>query len=550
MTVLHRDLRPNTSLAVDFREERIDAICAELDSKQLPGAAVGIAIAGQPVYRKGFGLANMELPVALSPTIRMRIGSTTKHFTCLAYLLLCEEDRARLDNPVGMHLPELHPVTRSVTAHHLMSNTSGVRDAHDIAWQFSGTGRCISSEDVLSLYRTIDDANAPPGSAYIYNNGGFLMLGAMIERITGRPLEEVLRERIFEPVGMQDTLLRRVDTDFVPNSATLHMTNPSYHTPTLRIARPSEGFEKASLGTLAGEAGIVSTVDDMLRWLAHMDHPRVGRASSWKAMKTPTTLTNGASTGYGLGLILSQYRGAAMVSHPGGVMGGNSQMLKIPAAGLDVAIMVNRADVSSLLLANRILDACLPGLEPDRKPTCGPPVRGVFRSPSSERVIELSGQHGQQMACLDGLDMAFEPDRAGVLWPAGIFQGYTRQSITLIGDPTRPCSLHLSDFGRKDTFVPLEPASPLHARAILGHYRSQSTGTDVLIAGSAHDPHLTTIGRFGKARFKLVCLGERTWRARSVGTMPWGGILCFSEDGVTFRFTTFRTRALPFTQVS
>jgi CubicO group peptidase (beta-lactamase class C family) len=549
MTVLHRDPRPSTSLAVDFREARIDAIFAELDSERLPGVAVGIAVAGHPVYRKGFGLANMELPVTLSPTIRMRIGSTSKHFTCLAYLLLCEQGRARLDDPVGMHLPELHPVTRTVTARHLMSNTSGLRDAHDIAWQLSGTGRDTSSDDVLSLYRTIDDVNAPPGAAYIYNNGGFLMLGAVIERITRRPLEEVLHQRIFEPVGMHDTLLRRVDTDFVPNSATLHMTDPSYQSPILRIAQPSAGFEKASLGTLAGEAGVVSTVDDMLRWLAHMDHPSVGCASSWKAMKTPATLSNGVTTGYGLGLVCSRYRGTAMLSHPGGVMGGNSQMLKIPAAGLDIVIMANRADVSSLLLANRILDECLPGLEPEDRLPSDPPAIGIFRSPTSERIIELSDQHGQQMASLDGLDMAFKPDREGILWPTGVFQGYTHQSITLIGDPTHPRSLQLSDFGCKDTLVPIEPPDELHSTGILGRYRSQSTGTDIIISGSIRNPQLTSIGRFGEARFTLECLGKRTWRARSISTMPWGGILCFSEDGATFHLTTFRTRTLPFTQV-
>ena len=96
-------------MRVKFDEEKVDSIFAELDQCHLPGAAVGIAVDGLPVYRKGFGLASMELPVLLSPTIRMRIGSTSKHFTCLAYLLLCEEGRAEIDDPIGKYLPELHP---------------------------------------------------------------------------------------------------------------------------------------------------------------------------------------------------------------------------------------------------------------------------------------------------------------------------------------------------------------------------------------------------------------------------------------------------------
>src|SRR5437762_7756253 len=94
-------------LDVAFDERKIDAIFAELNQCHLPGAAVGIAIGGKPVYRKGFGLARMELPVVLSPAIRMRIGSTTKHFAAFAYLLLCEEGKAGIDDPLGKYFPEL-----------------------------------------------------------------------------------------------------------------------------------------------------------------------------------------------------------------------------------------------------------------------------------------------------------------------------------------------------------------------------------------------------------------------------------------------------------
>jgi D-aminopeptidase len=108
----------------EIDEKRIDAIFAVVDQCHLPGAAVGIAIDGKPVYRKGFGLANMELPFVLSPSVRMRIYSTTKHFACLAYMLLCEEGRAGIDDPIGKYLPELHPVSRNATMRQLMGHTS------------------------------------------------------------------------------------------------------------------------------------------------------------------------------------------------------------------------------------------------------------------------------------------------------------------------------------------------------------------------------------------------------------------------------------------
>src|ERR1700720_4491723 len=111
---------PSTTMTIAFDEKKVDAIFTDFDQCHLPGAAVGIAIGGRPVYRKGFGLASIELPIVLSPSIRMRIGSTTKHFTALAYMLLCEEGRADVDDPIGKFLPELHPVSHKITMRQLM----------------------------------------------------------------------------------------------------------------------------------------------------------------------------------------------------------------------------------------------------------------------------------------------------------------------------------------------------------------------------------------------------------------------------------------------
>src|ERR1700722_10711418 len=340
---------------VRFDEKRIDSIFSDLNQCQLPGVAIGIAVDGQAIYRKGFGLASMELPIVLSPAIRMRIASTTKHFTCFAYMLLCEEGRAAIDDPIGKYIPELHPLARNVTIRQLMGNTSGLRDIYEICDQFSGgLGRPIPTEDLLAMYCEITDINAPPGTTWIYNNGGWVLLTVGIERITGEHFEEGTRERVFAPVGMNDTLVRRSDSDFLANSASQH------------AAHPTSGFERRYWGkdNLVGAAAIVSTVDDLLRWLAHMDKPRIGSGATWAAMKTPLRLANGTSTGYGLGLMLGRYRGIGTLYHAGNALGGNAQMLKVPEAGLDVVVLSNRQDVSSIELVNKILDCVLPDAEP------------------------------------------------------------------------------------------------------------------------------------------------------------------------------------------
>ena len=529
-----------SKLTVEFNEKKIDAIFAEVDQCRLPGAAVGIAINGKPVYRKGFGLANMELPVALSPSIRMRIHSTTKHFACLAYMLLCEEDKAGIDDELGKYLPELHPVTHKVTLRQLMGNVSGLRDSYELAWQFSGYFSSASSSDLLSFYRDVDDVNFAPGTNWSYNNGGFMLLTLVIERITRQALEDVLRERIFEPLGMHDTLLRRFNTDFVPNSATMHMVTSS------------GSYDRSYLGVdLSGAGGIVSTVDDMLRWLTHMDAPCVGSAATWELMKTPQLLANGTSTGYGLALYRDRYGGIDTLYHAGGGMGANSQMLKVPAAGLDIAIMVNRQDLNAQSLTHKILDACLPGLEPVKAVTSWPFPSKVFYSPTTGCVIQLGSAasstvwtiEGQRIASINGADIPIEPDSDGVFRPAGS-SSFMKLGMMLVGDPEHPTAIQFSDYGMPDNLVSVQPVQTPDVRAIEGHYRSESTGTQLTILGDEGGPRLNSIGRFGSVKFPLECLGQDIWRAKPAipALAGYNAILLFDRNHTELRVSSGRNR--------
>jgi D-aminopeptidase len=532
-------------VTVRVDEKAINELFRELDRCDLPGAAVGIAINGRPVYRRGFGLASMELPVLLAPTTRMRIGSSTKQFAAFAYMLLCEEGRAAIDDTIGAYLPELHPVAHRITMRQLMTNTSGLRDAIQISWEFSGMGRRVSAAELLSLYRDIDDVNAPAGTAWLYINGGWLILSMVIERITGQPFEEVLREWIFTPIGMHDTLLRRWDTDFVPHSATLHMS------------AAGGGYERSYLGTaLTGEGGIVSTVDDMLRWLAHMDDPIVGTQQTWETMKRPLTLPNGMSTGYSLGLMIGKYRGTDIVHHGGSVMGGMTQMLKVPSAKLDVTIITNRWDANPVALTSRVLDTCLVGLDEPKTRKAGPVVTGVFRSPKTGRIIEMLvgssasylTKEGMQAVSIDGLEIPVEPDEAGVLWPAeGL--GWMKLSITLIGNSDRPDALKLSDFGNVDWLERVAPTDGPDTRSLAGRFRSSTTDTDAVVTPSDSGLQLRIIGRFGSVDYRLRRLTPGIWRAKARLDFPPGFILSFQDDALGFEFWSYRTVALPFRRV-
>lgn len=521
---------PRRLTAGQFDRDRIDAILADVDQCLLPGVAIGIAIDGAPVYRRGFGLANIELPALLSPAIRMRIGSTTKHFAALAFMLLCEDGKADLDAPIGTYLPDLHPVTRDVTIRSLATHTSGLRDAFELILLFCGAGHPIRSDQYRDLYRGIDHVSSPPGTNWSYNNGGYVLLSAAIERIADQPLADVLRERIFAPVGMHDTMLRRWDSDFVANSATLHMT-----------AR-SGGYSRDYMGMeLGGEGGMVSTVDDMLRWLKHMDAPVVGSARTWAAMTTPMRLSNGTSTGYGLGLMMHDHRGVPTIAHGGTVFGGNSQMIKVPSAGLDIAIMANRADVSSVSLAEAIIDVLVPDLAP--VPAMAAPVTGTFLAATSGTVVQLQVANGAQIIAVNAGDAPTRMDDRGSLRPDSPAMTGIAVSLPTDGEAGELLFTHDGQAEPATRIVPPAEADPID---IVGRYELTAPAIVVEIARTPEGDRMFSHGPFGTASFTLDRLSADIWRVRAMGNLPIGGVVTFARDRRRFAFNTGRTRDLVF----
>lgn len=514
------------SITTTLDEAEIDALFASLDQDAEPGVAVGIAIRGVPVYRKGFGLANMELPVRLSPSMRMRIGSTTKHFAALAYLLLCEEGRAGIDDPIGRHVPRLHPISRDVTMRQLMGHISGLRDAMAIGMMLNGHDAPLTDRELVEAYRRIDDVEFAPGTNWSYNNGGYVLLTAAIEAIAGEALDDVLRKRIFEPVGMADTMLRRWDTGFVRNSATLHFFTP-------------DGFTRDTMGMeISGAGGMVSTMDDMLRWLKHMDAPVVGSAETWRLLKEPLRLNDGRSTGYGFGLITGSYRGVETLSHGGGVVAGNSQMIKVPAAGLDISIATNRADVSAADLANRIIDACVEGLTPAPQPAMGGARDGIFVSARSGRVLRLSAQGGMQFMALDGGPPLPLFDRGGGMLTLPPIMSFFQQDVAISAAQVR-----LTEFGRDDLFEPAAPAADASIAAHVGTYRSDAARATLEVRT---DGTVRSNGERGGAEYRLEPLAPDTWQATPTGPFTaLGAVIRFGPDE-SLAFTAGRTAGLKF----
>ncbi|MGI4796896.1 MAG: serine hydrolase domain-containing protein [Janthinobacterium lividum] len=509
----------------------LDRLFDPFDRTNAPGFAVGVALRGVPGYRRGVGMASIELPVALSPTIRMRIGSTSKHFCALAVMLLAEQGRLSIDDSPRRVLPELPGWADGMTIRQLMAHTSGMRDGFDVMLHVAGPGMSAADDMLLRLQFGMDDVNFAPGTNWNYNNAGYVLLTEIVERLSGETFADFLRDRILRPVGMNDTMLRPLDTDLVPNSATLH------------VPSPDGGWTRGVFGTpVTGMGGIVSTADDMLLWLKHMSSPVVGTAATWAEMRTPA-----GSHGYGLGLQMDEHRGLRTVHHAGGVVGGCSQMLKVVDHELDLILISNgRSGLDLFQMVDAVIDACITDLPARPVPPAGADAdaaSGVFHSPGTGRVITLVEHEGRQAVDVGGMILPTARNEDGSL-STEILKSDLRITPVRAADAT--VALEITEHGIADRLERVEPTADAAAGVQTGAYENAGTGmTATLSIGPEAAMLLLHLAcEVGTMDYRLCPIGPNLWQGKADSVLPLMPTLEFDADG--FSMTTGRTNRFRF----
>ena len=502
-----------------------------------PGVVVGVSHPTAGTWRAAYGLTSIEIPLANTTRTRMRIGSTSKMFTCLAVLLLQEEGKLSVDDGVCRHLPELPEWAEGVTLRHLMTHTSGMRCHIDLMYQTGNFARRAPADSALTYLSRQKGVNFPAGERYNYNNGGYSLLSTIVERISGQDFVAFQDERIFSPLSMIDTRVKRTDDEMLPNSASLH------------LAYPDGRFERGYFGVpISGEGAMVSTVEDMLIWLKHMHRPVVGSAASWREMKTPMRLNNGGSTDYGLGLTDSNHRGLKVLYHAGGVIGGVCMCLTVEALELDVIIMANRSDASVQLLALQVVDACVEGLAEPAGGKGRAPIGAYYcRETASPLTVAQEGEavtlslHGGQLPMLADAD--------GRLASAISLIDLT--AVAVGGDPD---TLRVDMRGSSDLFrrIPSVDDDPrAEAARLVGAYQCDEVETKATVKLEGDQVSIVMSGPYGRDLFVMQRLAPMVWTS-TLGETGFSGVLEFEVDGeaVTgFNLSTAHTTRLPFERV-
>lgn len=538
--------------------ERLHEVFAPFDKTDAPGLVVAVARDGEVLYRRGLGMANLELGVANTPHTRMSLGSTAKHMTAALALVLQQEKLLDIDAPVRQYLPELQPQEPEPTLRQLMTHTSGYRCYLDLS--FVGNGLSMKPRGyAYAMQKRQHDTNFVAGRKMLYCNGGYHLLSLIEERVAGVPFRELMRRKLFQPLGMLDT--QAVESDFE-----IHRGMATQHVP-----RPGGGWRRGVFPSeeSRGDGAVITTVDDMLLWMRHLRQADAfGVPGFWQQMTAHTTLANGTVSEYGLGLVRNQHRGLELVHHSGGIIGGSCQMLMVPRHGIDVIVISNGAPLDPSALALQAVEILLEEhLQPiatvrRAKAADFPALLNRRYASASGMLVGFGEQDGNLgFSMLGNYHMPMTVTAEGHLALSYGETGIGPFEVTLPAGPLKaaPPTLRIAECGEAEAYALLPAEPPALAQAVAplaGRYRCDDMDSVAVIAFDAEGRATLQIADpYGTSVSDLEALGDEVFLSRMRPPMlPVPGVLRVeqrdAQGGVqSFRLNAARTRHLKFVRV-
>lgn len=454
---------------------KIDAVFADYGTAT-PGCAVGIYQRGQVRYAKGYGMADLNLGVPISPTTVFDIGSTSKQFAAASIVMLANEGKLSLSDDVRKYIPELPSYGKTITIDHMLRHTSGLRDYNGLLYLAGHfTEDITNDDDALGIIIRQKALNFEPGSRWDYSNTGFFLLSTIVKRITGRTLAEYSRERIFGPLGMTVSHFRDNHAAILPERATAYGPGPA------------GGFViDMSNWDQTGDGAVNTTVLELARWDANFFDPKVGGTALIERMQERGTLNNGDTLNYARGLFVDKYRGLRRVHHGGAWAGYRAMLMRFPDQGVTIGIACNVAsantqkratDVADVILAGAFPEAAAPG--PAKGTAAAPapgidpaPYLGLYFADALQSVVEITADSGRLVAHAMGRAWPLDPigdDRFGYEGRTVEFKFSDQRrvlTVSILGESQGP-------------YLRTAAATPAAAdlEALVGSYSSPELGT-------------------------------------------------------------------------
>jgi len=329
-----------------------DAVNAEIKRQNIPGLAIGIEQDGKITRLSGYGSANLEWQVPVTPDTLFQTGSTGKQFTSLAILMLQQEGKLRIDDPISNYLPDAPASWADIKLNHLLSHTSGLDDDYSKV----DVQKTLSWDEVRQLVYTMPKTR-PAGTQWAYCNMAYLMLGLVIEKMTGAPYHAYFTSHIFKPLGMTATR-DNSEADIIPGRAS------GYERDGGKLGAPlkNQAWVSTTFNHTADGSTYI-TARDFTTYLAAMDGPSPAFAPLWAAAKAPVIkVAPDKPASYGMGWFTVTVNGTPIEYHTGSWQGFRAYIIHWPKQKTGVAVLVNSDIPEPSALFDKVIAAAAPGL--------------------------------------------------------------------------------------------------------------------------------------------------------------------------------------------
>ncbi|MCX5768275.1 MAG: serine hydrolase [Gemmatimonadetes bacterium] len=474
---------------------QIDAVFKDF-GKNTPGCAVGIYNRGKILYAKGYGMADLNLGVPITPKTVFDIGSTSKQFAAASIVMLANQGKLSLSDDVRKFIPELPSYGSTITIDHMLRHTSGLRDYNGLLYLGGHYFEDFTDDaDALKIIVAQRNLNFAPGTNWDYSNSGFFLLSVIVKRVTGQTLGDFAKTNFFTPLGMPITHFRTDHTAILAHRATAYS--------------PSEkgGFSiDMSDWDQAGDGAVNTNVLELAKWDANFYDAKVGGTALISRMQERGALNNGDSVRYARGLFVDTYRGLRRVHHGGAWAGYRAMLMRFPEQGLSIGLTCNVGNADTQSRSERVADVVL--AQAFKEPAGGAkspavaqgtsaqsatfdaaPYVGSYFSEEHQSVLSITNDGGKGVLSVLGAKLPLSSSRENQLEAMGgavtlaFTEGRTRAALTRGGAPS-------GSYRRIETVTPTSS----ELAQIVGVYTSAELGTSwtvrnengkLLIAGRA-----------------------------------------------------------------
>lgn len=345
---------PSRANSKDSLAIKVDDILKKYKTKTGPGCAVSIIQNGKVIFKKGYGIANLEYGVPISPSTVFDICSVSKQFTGFAISTLIEEGKISEDDDIRKYLPEVPQLGKTITIRHLLHHTSGLRDYVETlaaaGWYYD---EMASFNDVMRMVTRQKELNFEPGSEWSYSNTGYNLLAAIVEKVTGQSFISWTDKNIFRPLNMRSSHFLDDYRKVIKNVAY------SYY-----VLRPDSCIKNPSVLSAYGGGSLFSTAEDLSRWVIHFEKEVAAKNPVFLRMLQTDMLLNGKPVPYAYGLFIDKDHGLTRIWHPGSWAGYRAKLIFYPEAGLSLVLISNANDdnlpfqeIADLLLKDKFRPA-------------------------------------------------------------------------------------------------------------------------------------------------------------------------------------------------